>query len=442
MENFTDIQNKIDFTESDSDSLRFFFASSGRDDVAALNEYLWSTLAPVRYESYDIENQSDVRDGGVGQPRQKSEDIETYIARAKGFSTAWPKSFTCAVSGPSSLHRNCAISEILSSNTEADCLSGSRSSARRRRRYRQAVAPLAGSNSEDSEHSKTQAFSSSFKDQCSTLTRQLEGDHESQLLAATTLRGNVWTFSQDQNGCRVVQLALGLQRSIAESVTAELHGHVIEALGSPHANFVVQRLVEVMPTARSSFVAMELAGYAGDAARHCYGCRILIRLAEHAATENSTIVLIDELLNEVAELARHIYGHHVIQAVLEHGSPAHKRFIASAFTETSLHGETALRFALHRNASRVLESVMLHCSPEDQSALCYSLLKEDDSIMQLARSSFGCYVLMAVIRQSGECSQIGNARNLIQSISHELGQNKHGKRLLECLDQSNDDRAI
>lgn len=432
MNSSTDTQNSVKLTASDSESLRLFFISSGRDDVAALNEYLWSTLAPARYEEYHIEDQSDVRDCSVGKLQRKSEFIDAYIARANSFSMVWPI-------GQNSSYTSRAISEMLSSSAGENCISGSRSSARRRRRYKQAVAPIAGPHGEDTEQSKTQSFSSSLKDQCSSLTTQLEGDHESQLLAASRLRGIVWTFAQDEHGCRVIQLALGKQRSIAEIVTAELHGHVIEALGSPHANFVIQRLVEVMPTARSSFVAKELTGYAGDVARHCYGCRILIRLAEHAVTEDETIALLDELLNEVADLARHIYGHHVIQAVLEHGSPVHKRFIANALMETSAHGETALRFALHRNGSRVLESVLVHCSPEDQFALCNSLLSYDEGIVQLAQSSFGCYVLMAVVRQSGECSQTRNARNLIQSVADELGKSKHGKRLLECFDQSNDD---
>jgi hypothetical protein len=280
-----------------------------------------------------------------------------------------------------------------------------------------------------------------LKEECSTLTHQLGGDHESQVLAANALRGAVWTFAQDEHGCRVVQLALSKQRVIAESVTAELQGHVLEALASPHANHVIQRVVEVMPTARSRFVASELIGFATAAAKHCYGCRILIRLLEHAATEENTLALIDEFLDEVSELMRHIFGHHVIQAVLEHGTAAQRHRIATALITPSLDGETLTLPChwTHRNVSRVFEAAILHCAPEDQLSLCDSLLNEPDYVLQAARCSFGCYVLMAVIRHRGECVETGKARDLILSISEELSASKHGKKLLAFLVQDTED---
>jgi pumilio RNA-binding family len=294
-----------------------------------------------------------------------------------------------------------------------------------------------GEGTVDSVHDETSVPASSIlKEQCDILAHQLESGHDSQLLAATALRGAAWMFAQDEHGCRVVQLALSKQRTIAESVTAELHGHVLEALASPHANFVIQRVVEVMPTARSAFVAEELIGFAAHAARHCYGCRILIRLLEHSAMESKTVALIDEFLDEVVDLTRHIFGHHVIQAVLEHGSPEHRHRIADALIGPFQDGETLLRHALHRNASRILEAVLLHCTPEDQSTLCDSLLSEPDVVLQGAQNSFGCYVLMAAIRHKGECAQTSKACHLIWSISDKLSTNKHGKRLLESLDQA------
>jgi hypothetical protein len=285
------------------------------------------------------------------------------------------------------------------------------------------------------------AASISLKEECITLTHQLAGDHESQLCAASALRGAVWTFAQDEHGCRVVQLALSQRRIIAEGVTAELHGHVLEALASPHANYVIQRVVEVMPIARSGFVALELVGHATDAAKHCYGCRILIRLLEHSATEATTLALIDEFLEEVAELMRHMFGHHVIQAVLEHGTPAHRHRIANALIAPSLDVETLMRPWTHRNASRVFEAAISHCASEDQLSLCDSLLNEPDYVLQAAQCSFGCYVLMAVFRHRGECVQTGNARDLILSISEELSTSKYGKKLLDFLDQGIEDLA-
>merc|ERR1712070_1152286 len=113
-------------------------------------------------------------------------------------------------------------------------------------------------------------------------------------------------------------------------MVCELHGHVLQAIDSPHANFVIQMVVEVMPMKRSTFVAEEIVGVAARVARHRHGCRIIIRLLEHSASEASTISVVEELLLEAQELLRHSYGHFVLQAVLEHGMPCHKHAIAMA----------------------------------------------------------------------------------------------------------------
>jgi len=55
------------------------------------------------------------------------------------------------------------------------------------------------------------------------------------------------------------------------------------------------------------------------------GCRILIRLLEHAPC--GTMQLMEEVLASAGDLIRHDFGHYVIEAMLEHGLDMQKRAI-------------------------------------------------------------------------------------------------------------------
>jgi len=247
------------------------------------------------------------------------------------------------------------------------------------------------------------------------------------LAAVAALCGNVWRFSTEPLGCRVVQLALKVSDQPGRAALAEeLKGHVLEAMDSPHANYVVQQVVELMPTPQIGFVACELTGAGCRAARHRYGCRIVCRLLEHSdRKDGSTAELVDEILREANELSRHIFAHHVVQAALEHGLPRHREQIAAA-----LIGDLP-RNARNRNASYVIETALLHCSPSDRSAIALELRGGIGGVANLAQSQFGRHVVKALLRLPGEDSRA--ALEEVLAASEELSESKHGKRLLEEL---------
>jgi hypothetical protein len=68
-------------------------------------------------------------------------------------------------------------------------------------------------------------------------------------------------------------------------------GHVREAIESPHANFVLQKLIETMPPSFTSFVLDEIRGHVDWAARHRFGCRVVARLVEHNPAERVAVLL-------------------------------------------------------------------------------------------------------------------------------------------------------
>eukprot|EP00416_Gambierdiscus_australes_P014358 CAMPEP_0171125038 /NCGR_PEP_ID=MMETSP0766_2-20121228/110439_1 /TAXON_ID=439317 /ORGANISM="Gambierdiscus australes, Strain CAWD 149" /LENGTH=387 /DNA_ID=CAMNT_0011588003 /DNA_START=1 /DNA_END=1164 /DNA_ORIENTATION=+ len=241
------------------------------------------------------------------------------------------------------------------------------------------------------------------------------------------LRGRMVALSFNAEGCRVVQRALEVAqcRAIAQHIT-ELHGHVLEAIKSPNANYVLQKIIEVMPLPQGRFIVEELSGAGVTVACHRFGCRILCRLVEHAVTDNASVELIDEVLGEAAALCCNAFGHYVIQAILEHGLPLQRERICAA-----LCGDV-LKYARSRHACYVLEDALFYCSATDRQAIVDGLLACPlDDLAVAAQESPGCSVVRALLRLPGEASQ--QARERLAAVAKTIHATKYGRRVLEDL---------
>jgi len=235
--------------------------------------------------------------------------------------------------------------------------------------------------------------------------------------------GRVLRLSLDRSGCRAVQAALqAANNAEAMALVDEIRGHVRKAIKSAHGNYVIQKIVEALPTSLSSFVADELVGVGANVARDRYGCRIICRLLEHSACDRSTEVLMDEVLEDVLELCRHSYGHHVVLTMLEHGTLSQRSRIASG-----LRGGL-LRSARNRFASRVLEQTFIFCSVQDKHAIASDLVSSPDTVQVLAEHQCGCFVVRAILRLQDEYSQ--KVMDHLQPVVCNLQLSKWGKRVL------------
>lgn len=316
---------------------------------------------------------------------------------------------------------------------------GNRSSARRQRRLRKSMIPVGTESIEQVQSNLdcrsqvkqgSQLSPASMASWCGELKEKLEKGAESRVQVIFGIHGSVWMLSKDRSGCRIVQDALKTAtRRVQEALVLELHGHVRDAVDSPHANFVIQLIVEIMPVASSVFIAQELVGVAAQVARHRYGCRVIIRLLEHSATEGSTISLVNQLLSESRDLVRHSMGRFVLQAVLEHGLPDQCHCIADALYGIEDYG--MLWNAMNRNASCVFETALVYCSEEDKQAMCRELLSKESNVLQLAQNQFGRFTLRALLECPSEEAQA--ARRVLQCSSTELQDSKAGRKTLELV---------
>lgn len=259
------------------------------------------------------------------------------------------------------------------------------------------------------------------KQSCDQLQQQLQSDGVSS--AIETLTGHVWDLSRHPLGCRLIQLAIerGSQKE-AKALANELRGHVVEAMTSPHANYVLQKIVTQLIWQTCGFVASELQDSASHLGRHRFGCRIFCRLIEFHAEQEATQALVEEVLLEAEDLCCHPFGHHVAQSILEHGCEKHRDAVASTIEINPL------GFARNQNASYLVERVLTSCSDAHQQLLLSEL---SSSLVDLAVSRFGCYVARAVVEhpKSNKSSEIGK----LLAVQGELNKTKHGQYLLADL---------
>mmetsp|Transcript_83288 Transcript_83288/g.201931 ORF Transcript_83288/g.201931 Transcript_83288/m.201931 type:complete len:424 (-) Transcript_83288:290-1561(-) len=262
---------------------------------------------------------------------------------------------------------------------------------------------------------------------CAEILEGLEAGGQAQAETLASLCCSVRRLALAPDGCRAVQAALEVApREAAEAILGELRGHVREAVESPHANYVIQKAVEVVPGCSCGFIVEELCGIGSAVARHRYGCRVLCRLLEHAAATAGLAQLVDEVLEDAADLCRHPFAHHVMQAILEHGAPGQKSQVYAVLYADIYHN------AQHRCASHLVEAALLYCSAAEQSTLAAALLSPGpEAVVALAQSQFGSFVVRVLLRLPGDSSQI--ARGYILQAAEGLWATRYGQRVMADL---------
>lgn len=260
------------------------------------------------------------------------------------------------------------------------------------------------------------------------LIQQLEAGGDIMHQAVSSLTGSVLRMSLEPFGCRVIQCALGVA-SMAEkdALVAELSDHVNLMVASPHGNFVIQKVIEVLPVNSTSFVAEELATSAVEVAQHRFGCRVLSRLVEHHLSSEtahpSANDLIDKLLSDVDQLIRHNFARHVLELILEHGTKSHKQAIARAIRGNVFY------YAKNRCASYVIEKAINFCSTPDTIAIASELVTDPEQFLAVAMHECGTHVAKAVIKSRTDSAQ--TAKELLLAEAARVKSSKYGKRLLE-----------
>jgi len=256
--------------------------------------------------------------------------------------------------------------------------------------------------------------------------------------SVVSILGQVWSLSRDSRGCRLVQEVLHeATEEDRAAVIAELHGHIWQALQCPHANYVVQKCIDVMRPHASQFIVDELMqrgpGAVVQAARHRFGCRILQRLLEHCSPLQVQ-ELCESLLNNAVALCTHQYGNYVMQHLLDHGTESQRHRLTSVLvTHAYAMGSDGYACGVVRKAL----SVSAH---DDQVALARALLAERGLLTVMARNRHG-HIAAKLVLQALEGDDLELARRQLAADAQSLSTSRYGRFVVACLGPSSPSRA-
>lgn len=258
---------------------------------------------------------------------------------------------------------------------------------------------------------------------CAELLEQIQAGGDARDAAIEALEGSVDELAFDASACRVVQAALEhAPEHVAASLALELRGQVRAAIHSPHANHVIQKMIDVLPACHTQFVLEEVIGAAAELAKHRFGSRVLTRLVHRHSCELA-IALTNELVHDVSDLSRHTFAHYVMEAVLDNAQDKELHFIANA-----LRSDLA-RNAKNRSGTHVVERALLRCEVDDRNAMMMELFQHANAMVSLVENQFGCHVAKSLLRIPGP--HLAHAKGHFEEAKPLLQKTKYGRRLIE-----------
>jgi len=265
------------------------------------------------------------------------------------------------------------------------------------------------------------------------LTRILEeGVKETMLVEmASRCDKSVPKLARDKFGCRILQQIFEVSpREVQRQLAQELSGEVLACSRHMHANFVLQKCVELLPAAYVDFIVEGLEEHAVEAAQHQYSCRVMQRVIEHCSHRRQLQQLLNNLLQAVPLLVRDAYGHNVIRAVLSYGEVEHKRQIIRCCVQMNI-----LEVARNRQSSLVLEKCLDVATgdleEERRELLALILWGPGPPLLDILLDRFGNYIAQRVIQVStGHEEQ--RLQELLEMARPKLRQSTNGKRILQA----------
>jgi len=241
-----------------------------------------------------------------------------------------------------------------------------------------------------------------------------------------TCPGLVWELAcRDKHSSRIVQNAVEISAQAlwdatseeawaiavdaAEALMYDLRWRARDAIVHPHANYVMHKIVELMPPMLAAFVPEALLGRGTAMSKHRVGCRTVLRIFRHqlaAAQVEPANALAEEVLANADTLLNEEFGNYVIQEFLESGTlDIQRRIVGALRLNSDGSNDALLRNAQKKHGSRIVEKALTCCNPEDAQGIADELLANVSNARVLAMSDFGGHVVKTIVRSGRHSSR-------------------------------------
>ncbi|EPY19095.1 RNA-binding protein regulatory protein (pumilio family) [Strigomonas culicis] len=168
----------------------------------------------------------------------------------------------------------------------------------------------------------------------------------------------------------------------------EIIPHVAELMTDQYANFLVQKLFDIMPDDVRYNVARVAAPKISMIALTPHGTFSVQKMIETISTREEMEIVRSALSKDVVRLVKDTHGNHVIQKVLQRFDYSDKEFIYEAVASD------CVAIAKNKQGCCVLQRCLEHASPDQKTALVKHILS---CCLQVVQDPFGNYVLQYVL---------------------------------------------
>lgn len=261
---------------------------------------------------------------------------------------------------------------------------------------------------------------------------------------------NIWQLSRCRDTTQAVQTRLRNCTNDQEfnRLAVGLRSHVWEASKDPHANHVVQVLIEKAGSETETWIFGEMCDTSKDggimkAAKHRYQCRIVQRMLEYFSLSLVKAIgdYILEDLVEARNLCSHMFGNYVMSCLLERGTVEQFRslmkLLIACFDQLGKenHGASVLACALRSVADEGHTKAL-------KEALALAILANESLVLEsMAFSRFGHLTIKSAIemlldshpKQANECL----AR--LKDAEDKLRSGRYGRALAAFVDAKSQD---
>jgi hypothetical protein len=166
----------------------------------------------------------------------------------------------------------------------------------------------------------------------------------------------------------------------------------VEATRCPHANFVLQKLISVLPPESIRFMVDEIIN--GDrliaVSRHKYGCRIVQRFVEHLPAER-VHEIVELLLAGFMDISRNAYGIFVVQNLLQHASMENRARLLTMIEES------VQELAANPHGCGVLGAALAQGDAVDRRRLAEMILDEREQILSMVETRHGEAIISGLL---------------------------------------------
>lgn len=242
-------------------------------------------------------------------------------------------------------------------------------------------------------------------------------------ITAENIRGRVYETAKDQHGCRFLQrwLDSNYDGEAVQVIMSEIIPHVAELMTDQYANFLVQKLFDIMPHDIRYNVAQVAAPHIAHIALTPHGTFSVQKLIETIATREEMEIVREALSHDVVRLVKDVHGNHVIQKVLQRFEHPDKEFIYEAVASD------CAAIATNKQGCCVLQRCLEFASPAQHKALVACIL---GCCLQIVQDPFGNYVLQYVLEANDSSINDTIARAFMPHLV-QLCMNKFSSNVME-----------